>query len=136
MIGSSAAARAEVRATLAARGVDIADVMVAPAPADPFGGDVVVVTRDEYYTGRFNWLLTPRVALEGERVPRPQGSVFEAAARAPEAQRFLTWSRFPAVDTETNADGTVTVRFSDVRYRSLDRLSGPTVRLDRALRLL
>src|SRR6185503_9391442 len=67
LVGSSGAARADVRATLATRGIEPEAVMVAPAPADPFGGPVVVVTRDEYLTGRFNWLLSPRFTLDGER---------------------------------------------------------------------
>ena len=39
-------ARAGVRAGLAARGIDAGDVMVAPAPANPFAGDVIAATDD------------------------------------------------------------------------------------------
>jgi inner membrane protein len=48
LVGASAAARNEVRAAAAAQGIVADDVMVAPAPANPLRGDVVVMTRDEY----------------------------------------------------------------------------------------
>jgi len=130
MIGSSAAARADVRATVAAQGIEPEDVMVAPAAADPFGGEVVVMTRDEYYTGRFNWLMEPRLRLDAERIPRPRGVEFQLAAQTPEARRFLVWSRYPAVDLEQVPDGGgIRVIFTDVRYRSPARITGPTVHL-------
>jgi hypothetical protein len=103
--------------------------MVGPRPADPFRGDVVVMTRDEYYVGRLNWLGTPRISLDGERVPRPRGPVYEAAARDPMARRFLVWARYPAIDVEEAPGGGSLVRFTDVRYRAADRLSGPVVKL-------
>ena len=103
----------------------------AQRPADPLRGDVVVMTRDEYYVGRFHWLGKPRVSLDGERVPRPRGPVYEAAARDPIAQRFLVWARYPAIDVEAAPSGGTLVQFSDVRYRAADRLSGPVVRAPR-----
>jgi len=137
MVAASAAARAETRAALAASGIDgVEDIMVAPAPADPFGGAVVVVTRDDYHTGTFNWLAEPRLALAAERIPRPRGPVFAAAAQTPLARNFLTWSRFPSVEVEPAPDGGMVVRFADVRYRGGERLGGPAVRLDRELRAL
>ena len=103
--------------------------MVAPSPADPFGGEVVVMTRDEYYTGRFNWLMERRLRLDGERIPRPRGVELQLAAQAPAARRFLVWSRSPAVDLEQVPDGGgVRVSFKDVRYRERG-ITGPTVHL-------
>jgi inner membrane protein len=129
LVGASAAARNEVRAVAAEQGIVAEDVMVAPTPANPFRGDVVIMTRDEYHVGRFHWLGAPRVSLDGERVPRPRGPVYEAAALDPVARRFLVWARYPAVNLEaTPGDGTI-VRFTDVRYRTTDRLSGPVVEL-------
>jgi hypothetical protein len=137
LVAASAGARAEARAVLAATGVGgVEDVMVAPVPANPFGGAVIVVTRDDYLTGSFDWLATPHLALDNERIPRPRGPAFAAAAQAREVRNFLTWSRFPSVDLESTADGGVLVRFSDVRYRGGEGLGGPTVRLDREFRLL
>jgi hypothetical protein len=129
MIGSSAAARADVRATVVAQGIQPEDVMVAPAPADPFGGEVVVMTRDEYYTGRFDWLTEPRLTLDRERIPRPRGVEFQLAAQTPAASRFLVWSRYPAVNVEQVPDGGgIRVSFTDVRYRERG-ITGPTVHL-------
>ena len=65
---ATAAARAQVREGLAAAGIErVEQVMVAPRAANPFGGDVVAVTADAYYTGRWNWLARPRFELEAER---------------------------------------------------------------------
>ena len=130
MIGSSAAARADVRAAVAAQGIQPEDIMVGPVPADPLGGDVVVMTRDEYLTGRFHWLMEPRFSLSEDRIPRPRGVEFQLAAQAPAARRFLVWSRYPAVDFERLPDGGgIRVTFTDVRYRSQGGITGPTVRL-------
>jgi inner membrane protein len=129
LLAASAAARNEVRATARAQGIAVEDVMVAPRPANPFVGDVVVATRDEYYVGRFDWLAEPRASLEQEPVPRARGIAFELAAQAPAARRFLAWARYPAVDVEQGPSGSTLVRFTDVRYRAADRLSGPVVEL-------
>jgi hypothetical protein len=93
------------------------------------------MTRDEYYTGRFNWLADPRLRLDEERIERPRGVEYQMAAQTPAARRFLVWSRYPAVDLEPVSDGGgVRVTFSDVRYRAEGRLVGPTVhRLDGAV---
>ena len=129
LLAASAAARNEVGETARARGLAVEDVMVAPRPANPLIGDIVVATRDEYYVGRFDWLAAPRASLEHEPVPRARGVAFELAAQAPAARRFLTWARYPAVDVEQGSGGSTLVRFTDVRYRAADRLSGPVVEL-------
>ena len=130
-------ARRAVRAELAERGIALVmQVMVAPVPANPFAGDVVAATTEAYYTGRWQWLSQPRFALDPEPIPRPQGSIYDAAARTRDAQNFLIWSRFPYVEVETNAEGRHTVQFFDARYRGTGGIAGPTVRLDRNMRPL
>ena len=129
LVASSAAARAEVRAAVAARGIEAESVMVAPVPGDPFGGDVVVMTADEYYSGRFNWLMTPRLRFGDERMPRPRGVAYQLAVQSPAARRFLVWSRYPVVDVEPISGGGTRVRFTDMRYRSTEGILGPTVDL-------
>jgi hypothetical protein len=89
--------------------------MVAPAPADPFGGEVIVVTPDEYVTGRFNWLMTPRLRLADEHVPRPREVAYQLASQSPAARRFLVWSRYPAAEIEPTSVGGTRVSFWDVR---------------------
>ena len=135
-VAANAAARAQVRAALAADGIDgVEQVMIAPSAANPFAGDVVAAASDRYYLGRWHWLERPRFELASESLPRPRGAVFEAAALAPDARDFLTWSRFPVVDVERAAGGELVVQFSDARYRSAQRLGGPAVRLDEDLRV-
>jgi len=130
LVGASSAARSNVREAAAARGIEAEEVSLAPAPANPFRGDVVVMTRDHYYTGRFDWLATPQVVLDEERVARPRGPLFEAAARQRDARHYLVWSRFPAIEVETAPDGGTLVRFFDMRYRATDRIAGPAVRVE------
>ncbi len=129
LLVASAAARSEVREAARARDIAPEDVLVAPRPANPFVGDVVVATRDEYWVGRFDWLAAPRASLEEQPVPRARGAAFQLAAEAPAVRRFLKWARYPAVDVEPKPDGGTLVRFTDVRYRAADRLSGPVVEL-------
>ena len=131
-------ARAAVHTELAARGIaPVEQVMVAPVPANPFAGDVVAATPEAFYTGRWRWLRQPRFMLEANRIPRlPHDAVYEAAANTAEAQRFLTWSRFPYFEIESNAAGQHTLRFFDARYRGAVGIGGPTVRLDQDLRPL
>ena len=119
-----------MRATAASRGIEAEDISLAPSPANPFEGEVVIMTRDDYRTGRFDWLATPRFALSVESVARPRGALFEAAAKARDARQYLTWSRFPAIEVEPGPSGSTLVRFFDMRYRSMERILGPTVRLD------
>lgn len=128
MVSASAAARAEVRAAAAAQGIVADDVMVAPVPADPFRGQVIVMTRDEYYTGEFDWLAEPHLRLDGERIARPRGVAFELASQDAAARRFLTWSRYPAIEL-TPDRGAIRVTFTDVRYRGQNQLEGPKVYL-------
>ena len=129
LVAASSAARSDVRAAAAARGIEAEEVSLAPAPANPFRGDVVVMTREHYYTGRFDWLATPRFVLDEERVARPRGAVFEAAARQRDARHYLVWARFPVIEVETAADGANLVRFFDMRYRAMGRIPGPIVQL-------
>jgi inner membrane protein len=132
-LSASAAARTQVSALLGARGVlGIEQVMVAPAAANPFGGDVVAATADAYYLGRWSWLAIPHLVLEPQPLERPRDALLQVAASDEDARNFLVWARFPFIETESDADGAPLVRFSDVRYRSTGRLDGPVIRLERS----
>jgi inner membrane protein len=133
LVAASAAGRSDVRVAVAAEGMEAEEISFAPAPANPFRADVVVMTRDFYYTGRFDWLATPRLALDDERVARPSGALFAAAARHRDARHYLVWTRFPAIEVETEPDGGSVVRFFDMRYRALGRIPGPAIRLEPAV---
>ncbi|HEX5050118.1 MAG TPA: metal-dependent hydrolase [Gammaproteobacteria bacterium] len=124
-------ARSQVRDGLAALGIHgVERVMVGPAAGNPFAGEVVAATADTYYLGHWRWLAPTRLNLDGDPLPRPRGAVYDAAASAPEARKFLTWSRFPVIDTEPVAGGAVVVHFADARYVGRRGIDGPTVRLD------
>jgi inner membrane protein len=131
------AERSLVRTELAARGVaDIEQVMVAPAPGNPFVSQVVAATASSYYIGEWRWLPDPTLEIAPETIERRAlDPIYLAAAQTIEAQRFLTWARFPYIAVEPHADG-YAVKFLDARYAATERLPGPTVRLDRDLRPL
>lgn len=134
-------ARAEVRAALGALGIGpIERVMVGPSPADPLAGEVVAVTADAYHAGRWHWLGKPRFEYAGTRIarPAPDDPLFAAAARAPEARDFLSWSRFPYVIVEPGPAGSAVahvLHFRDARYLNREGIQGPSVQLDHALRV-
>jgi inner membrane protein len=131
LVAANVPARAEIRAALESRGIGpIEKIMVAPEAANPFTGWVVAATADAYYVGQWNWLAEPRFTPSPETIDRPlDDPIVAAAAQAPAARRYLTWSRFPFAQVETTPAG-YTIRFHDARYFSFGRLSGPTVRLD------
>lgn len=146
MVGSDRVASREVRAALEDRGVTgVGAVMVAPRPADPLRGDVVVGVPGGYLAGEYRWTESPRVRLHpGEIVPRVEIAsaipdsverVVAAAATHPDARDYLRWSRFPYYRVEREGEDYV-VRIADARYagRGAGSLGGLTVRLDRSLR--
>mgnify|MGYP001138101372 CR=1 FL=1 len=126
----------DVRAVFAERGGTVEAVMVAPEPANPFGGSVVVATPTAYLFGTYDWLARPRVRMHEDSLPRrPADPVTEAAARVPDAAAYLTWARFPYFQVESRPGG-YTVFIGDARYRGplgSGSLSGITVQLDSAL---
>jgi inner membrane protein len=134
-VAANGPARAEVLADLESRGIHgVSRVMVGPMPGNPFAGTVIAEVEERYYLGQWNWRAEPRFALLDETLPRmPADPIVEAAAEAPQARRFLTWSRFPYVEVEADAQGYV-VRFFDARYRAaFGLIGGPAVRVDRNL---
>lgn len=129
------AERAAVRSELEARGIaGVEGVMVAPVPANPLAGEVVAATSTAYLIGEWHWLAEPRLTLSERGLLRnTDDPAFEAAAATIEAERFLTWARFPYAVVESDGDE-LSVSFLDARYYTTGRLYGPTVRLDKDLR--
>ena len=105
--------------------------MVAPAPADPFGGDVVVMTRDEYYVGRFQLArAAARRARRRAHAAAARRRVSKRRRKTPAARRFLVWARYPAIDVEAAPErrhARALLRMSAIA--PTDRLSGPIVEL-------
>ncbi|HEX6940647.1 MAG TPA: metal-dependent hydrolase [Longimicrobiales bacterium] len=138
MVGSGRGAARLVREAARDRGIGpVERVMVAPVPANPFRGEVVVATPTAYHLGAFDWLGDPRVRLGPDSIVRaPRGPVIDAAADADAARNYLAWSRFPFFRVDTLPDG-YRVRIGDARYLDpggAGSLAGVTVRLDRELR--
>jgi len=106
MVASDLTAASGVRKVAREAGLrDVRAVMVAPRPAEPLAGDVVVATGEGYVPGSHRWLRSPAARLEPERAtPRRRGvGVSEAdveravdgARRDGRVRDFLAWSRFP-----------------------------------------
>ena len=137
MVASDAAAARRIHDAAQAQGIGpIESLMVAPVPANPFRGDVVVQTPSAYHFGAFDWFWSPSVRLDGDVVPRvPRDAVIDAAAATPRARDYLVWSRFPIFRVDTLPDG-YRVRITDARYPDMGEaggLGGVSVRLNSAL---
>ncbi|MGE5231160.1 MAG: metal-dependent hydrolase [Deltaproteobacteria bacterium] len=116
MVLANLVGRGIVRSEAARAGVvPVGDVMLAPAPVNPFRRSVVLATRGGYRLGRFVWLPSPRLMLDPALVPRGLGSpAVQAAAATPDGATFLRWSRFPAAVIPPGEPSVV--RLYDLRY--------------------
>jgi hypothetical protein len=138
MILASELGRRDVTRAATEAGITVEDVMVAPVPADPLGGEVVVRTPDGYVRGTHHWLGAPRTRLERVTLPY-QGATTELgrgeiewavqeARKDRDVMHYLVWSRFPYYRV-TPEPGGFRVRIADVRYdaRGAGSLSGVEV---------
>ena len=130
MIGSDRLARAETLRVAQAAGIDARAVMVAPEPADPFAASIVVQGPDAYHRGSFDWRRRPHVRWDEPAIPLgARDGAAATAMRTPDAQDFLTWSRFPFTEVAVDSGG-ATVRIADARYpKFFGGLGGVTVRV-------
>jgi inner membrane protein len=135
MVLSDVLASRQVSTEARAAGLEPSSIMVAPVPANPFSGDVVVQTADAYHTGRFGWLRSPRIEWDATTIPRGEMSPqVLATLQLPQVRNYLRWSRFPFVSVQ-ETDGGYLVRFGDARYPGDMRggLGGITVEVARDL---
>ncbi len=117
-------------------------LMVGPLPADPFGAQVVVQEAETYRTGEFRWNRRPRVDWNDELLTRLEvtgdsetRAMIATATEHPEAQRYLTWARFPIFRIDAGPGPACQVKLLDARY--VDRgdgngggaLSGPRIQV-------
>jgi inner membrane protein len=136
MIAADSAASRHTRSAAERAGIAPISVMVAPVPANPLSGDIVVEARDAYHLGRFEWLGSPRVSWAANSISKGErNAVVLATLQLPEVRDFLRWSRFPFVEVRQDGDRQI-VRFGDARYpdRMRGGLSGITVEVERGLR--
>jgi inner membrane protein len=132
MLAAAAAARTLAVQSAVLAGLPAHDIMVAPLPANPFGGEIVAAGADAYHLGRFHWLGNPRVTWRAQPVPRgPRDGAVAAAMQYEEVRHYLVWSRFPFVTVMQNDAGQL-IRFRDARYADQERggLNGPTLFVD------
>lgn len=125
MIVQNPLSRNLVRAEAAALGIErIEDVMVAPVPAQPLRGQVVVATSEAYHRGSFAWHRAPRLVLDAPPIERlPAGPILEAAREHPDVRSFLVWSRYPWYRIRRDGEGwAVDVR--DARYPEGNHVGG------------
>ena len=126
LVAVDAVASRQVLEAAEARGLSVADVMVAPLPGNPFRSEVVVLTDDAYVPGTHRWLGSSRVVLDPDAavalLAAPDGrsttrtpAIVEAARAQPTVRDYLVWSRYPYVRVTPEGDGW-RVRFSDPRY--------------------
>jgi inner membrane protein len=137
MMASDAAASSQVRHAAEAAGVDVHSVMVAPVPANPLAGEIVVEGSESYYLGTFGWLARPRIEWEPRTIAKGErNEVVLATLQLREVRDFLRWSRFPYVQVTETGTGHV-VRFGDARYPAGMRggLAGVTVEVEGTLRV-
>lgn len=145
MVAGSRSAERSARATALVAGLEPRGAMVAPVPANPLRGEVVVVTPDAYVPGEHAHDGASAVRLRpGEAIPflgsapgvEPERVRRAAAAAraAPEVRWYLTWARFPYTRVEPDGAG-FRVTVGDARYggRGAGSLAGLVVELDEAL---
>jgi inner membrane protein len=130
MVGASQLARTEVERSARLAGIEARDVMYAPLPANPFGGELVAVAAGGYHLGEFRWAARPRVTWRQAPVPRGdwEAPAVTAALELDAVRHYLAWSRFPFVVVRESDHGWL-VLFRDARYPDEDRegLHGPVV---------
>jgi len=120
MVGVAVAGRRLASAELAEMGGGaVQQLLVAPAPADPFTRRVVARQDDGYRTATFRWLTRPHIDRTSVRrfpAPNQDDPALVAAAGTVPGRRFLGWARFPMVEVEPRSAGAV-IHLVDLRYR-------------------
>jgi inner membrane protein len=111
----------------------ILDVMVAPMPTDPTRGSVVIELEDSYRVGYWHWLSDSRLTLLPDPIAKNLDEpIVVQAKQALNAERFLTWSRFPFAIIQKTDNG-YRVNFEDARYAmEAGLIRGPEVILSDA----
>jgi inner membrane protein len=133
MLVAQRAARADVEAWLADRGLPATELVAAPLPADPFRRDVIARVGDRYHRIERAWLAEPFRETQPPVPIGPRDAVARAALAAPSIRGMSRWLRLPSVTIERDGDGHI-VTIRDLRYtRDGARIGKAVVRLDAAL---
>jgi inner membrane protein len=139
MLVATSATERRVLAALPGEGVgEVRELMIAPAPADPFHWEVVLATERVYRLGSFRWWPAPRLELDPGAIARPEPlPLFDAVLRAEQVRGAVGWMRFPFLEVERTPAG-FRVWLLDARYaRPGDRGFGTvSLELDRGLEVI
>lgn len=129
MAALSALSRRDVAQALRARGVDVASLMVGPAPINPLRREVVYEAAGEYVFAEHHWRRSPRLSEDQGRVARNiDDPLAHAAAQTAAGAEFLSWSRLPFYSIARGTDSAV-VEIADARYAAGTRGAWATVRV-------
>ena len=115
MIGLHHLTDSHVGAVLTAEGVEVEELMVGPLPVDSLGWDVLAVAPDHYRFGTWSW-WTRKLELSERKLPKPpENPLWSVASTDPSIEGFMTWVRYPWIETE-EVEGGTRVWILDARY--------------------
>lgn len=106
-----------VQEELPERGIESVDELLAgPRPANPLVWDIVLGTEDVYLWGRFDWLEGGSLVMSEAELPAARESPhWNAIVASGQSPGFLSWTRFPWLETEIQED-TMQIYLMDARY--------------------
>ena len=108
--------RNRVTDELVKKGIGVERLMVGPLPVDSLGWDVLAESGDHYRYGEWSWWRR-ELTLSEARLPRPplDSELWKIASGDPAIAGFMTWVRYPWIDTQQTDDG-VRIFVLDARY--------------------
>ena len=108
--------RNRVTDELVRNGVGAERLMVSPLPVDSLDWDVLAVSGDHYRYGGWSWWRR-ELTLSEARLPRPRrdSELWNIASGDPAIAGFMTWVRYPWIETQRTDDG-LRIFVLDARY--------------------
>jgi inner membrane protein len=106
------------RELMALTGERVEALMVGPTPVTPVARDVVAAQGSTYRVARFRW-LRPHIdpaSVRSYARGRPTDPAVALASETELGRRFLSWARFPIIETERSPSGATLVHMIDLRY--------------------
>ncbi|MEX0770631.1 MAG: metal-dependent hydrolase [Balneolaceae bacterium] len=111
----------QVENKLAARGVEVKEVMPEPLPARLILREGVAVSETHYYLFRVNWLDGDSFEIMEDPIPvKKPDLIVEAALRSPAVQGLHNWMRFPDYEVRALDGGGWRVIIRDLRFAPPD----------------
>jgi inner membrane protein len=111
--------RLAARELTALTGERVEALMAGPAPLTPVNRDVVAAQGGLYRVAEFRWLRQPHIdpaSVRSYSRGRPTEPAVATASETELGRRFLSWARFPIIETERMPGGATLVHMIDLRY--------------------